>query len=485
MDGILRYLLMTCLAAVGTGALAAPAAAREVFVVSGRENADTPDIARVEAYWQERGTPARRVAAGALDGAPAGAEGSGEAGRLVYYSGPIGRDDRGLVLADRSGPVALAVPVESLLAGKGDRGPTTLVINHCGTNMNISPRDFGFAGDWIVAYPVSSNCEAETVADRALSALSGPGTGWVGALQAAGMMVARPLAEGSPPPTGAPALQAVRNDSIVITTLRPNAGASPRIAGLAPGASGTTGPSAANPDDATASPRILPQTTPPSAATAATAAPLVEAGGDRLVQPLRAGLPQPSIIVGEQARQAAEQPERPPRDAMGVAYPLRADMRRDDAAGFARLLDLGAFDPDSDRIAAAIQTELRRMSCYGATVDGIWGRGSVSAVERYFTAARQTAPASTPEIALYRAIISGPDLTCPAPAPAAAAVRNPPAQAGSARGGNRPQADRRQGGGQTGSGRRPAATQPATQNPPATTGRRRIDPSFGGSGLFR
>ncbi|MDN3713682.1 hypothetical protein QWZ10_21510 [Paracoccus cavernae] len=63
----------------------------------------------------------------------------------------------------------------------------------------------------------------------------------------------------------------------------------------------------------------------------------------------------------------------PPRDAMGVSHELRATLRREDAAAFADLLEQGAFDPDADRMAAAIQTELFRMSCYASTVDGLWG----------------------------------------------------------------------------------------------------------------
>ncbi|MFB9224640.1 hypothetical protein [Paracoccus cavernae] len=494
MDKLMRHLMLTCLAAAGWGAWAAPSLGREVYVVTGRDAglATAPDIARVESFWRERGTTALRVEAGALDDAPAVATASAEsADRLIYYSGPIGRGDGGLVLADRSGPVAAAVPVESVLEAGADPRPTTLIINHCGTNMNISPRDFGFEGDWIVAYPVSSSCVPETVANRALAALAGPREGWVGALQAAGMMVARPLAPGSAPAgarrPGAPALQAVRNDSIVITTLRPSAPASPRIAARAPDGAGEIVTVSARPRDLAAALPAQGGTVqnPPASDTA----PLVEGGGDRLVQPLRAGLPQPSIIVGEPALRADDVAAAPlpPRDAMGVSHELRATLRREDAAAFADLLEQGAFDPDADRMAAAIQTELFRMSCYASTVDGLWGRGSVTAVERYFAAANQRAPSTRPEVGLYRAIISGPDLTCPAPvaAPAAAQTRGNPAASGAGRGGanSRNQVERRNT--PSNAGRRQPAANPPAAATPATPGRRTIAPNFGGSGMFR
>lgn len=489
MGKLMRHLMLTCLAAAGWVALAAPSLAREVYVVTGRDAglASAPDIARVESYWRERGMTARRVEAGALDDAPAVATASAEsADRLIYYSGPIGRGDEGLVLADRSGPVAAAVPVESVLKAGAAPRPTTLIINHCGTNMNISPRDFGFGGDWIVAYPVSSSCVPEAVANRALAALAGPREGWVAALQAAGMMVARPLAPGSLPAggtrPGAPALQAVRNDSIVITTLRPSAPASPRIAARAPDGAGEIQTVSARPRDFPAQGGSVQN--PPASGSA----PLVEGSDDRLVQPLRAGLPQPSIIVGERALRADDVAPAllPPRDAMGVSHELRATLRREDASAFADLLEQGAFDPDADRMAAAIQTELLRMSCYASTVDGLWGRGSVTAVERYFAAANQRAPSTRPEVGLYRAIISGPDLTCPPPvaASSAAQTRSTPAASGAGRGGSnsRNQVERRNTPSNT-SRRQPAANPPATT--PTTPGRRTIAPNFGGSGMFR
>ncbi len=60
-------------------------------------------------------------------------------------------------------------------------------------------------------------------------------------------------------------------------------------------------------------------------------------------------------------------------------------MRNDDPAQFEQLLTSGVFDPTPGNEARAIQTELARMQCYTGGIDGKWGRGSIAAVDRYFT----------------------------------------------------------------------------------------------------
>ncbi len=262
------------------------------------------------------------------------------------------------------------------------------------------------------------------------------------------------------------ALPKVAQDSIIITTLTPRADAGPIIQGQELGAA-TPAPQARAGIETAA---LRPIANPPA---------LVEGGGDRSVLPQRAGLPQPSIIVGERGE---AQVFAPPRGPLGVAYAERARLRASQPQEYARLLAAGDFDPEPASLARAIQDELLRMACYGAAVDGVWGRGSITGVERYFTAAKTNAPGTSPEIGLYRAILAGPDLTCPAP-PQPVAVRPAATQTAPARARQTQTQPRR-----TPAPVVPARPSPAQPAPPpaaAAPSGPRIAPGFGGTGLFR
>ncbi|OCX66561.1 hypothetical protein BFP70_04900 [Thioclava sp. SK-1] len=135
---------------------------------------------------------------------------------------------------------------------------------------------------------------------------------------------------------------------------------------------------------------------------------------------LRAGLPEPSVIVGlidgEDIQDTAE-----------ISYDnlvARQNLRHAEPELFAQLAQAGAFDPPPSLVALAIQTELARMRCYTTGIDGIWGNGSRNAVGRYF-AQRSDVAATTMEPAaqLFRQIITADDVTCPAPVAAARNVR--------------------------------------------------------------
>lgn len=143
--------------------------------------------------------------------------------------------------------------------------------------------------------------------------------------------------------------------------------------------------------------------------------------------PQRDGLPRPSIIVGDMAILAALGPQGP----LGMPFALREAIRARDAALFERLLGQGVFDPEPERLAEAIQTELQRSQCYSGGVDGKWGAGSARAVERWQQAADGKVSAaglgSDPAPQLFRAIARGGDLRCAAVAPpvATAATTKP------------------------------------------------------------
>ncbi|MEC7761511.1 MAG: hypothetical protein VX874_06315 [Pseudomonadota bacterium] len=145
--------------------------------------------------------------------------------------------------------------------------------------------------------------------------------------------------------------------------------------------------------------------------------------------PVAAGLPEPSIIVG--VIEGAEEASFDTAEDLGevtsseIAYDdlaARESLRESSPELFAELVAAGAFDPPANLMARAIQTELARMNCYNAGIDGVWGNGSRGAVDRYF--AQREAGATTREAVaeLFRAIILNDDVTCPAPVAAPAPV---------------------------------------------------------------
>lgn len=143
--------------------------------------------------------------------------------------------------------------------------------------------------------------------------------------------------------------------------------------------------------------------------------------------PRAAGLPEPSIIVGiiEGVTNASFDRADDPGavDANEIAFDnleARRGLRAQDPDLFANLVNAGAFDPPGDQIARALQTELARMGCYTAGIDGIWGNGSRGSVNRYFDEREDATPVTLePEPELFRQIILQDDIVCAAPAVAA------------------------------------------------------------------
>jgi len=123
-------------------------------------------------------------------------------------------------------------------------------------------------------------------------------------------------------------------------------------------------------------------------------------------QQVAAGLPQPSVIVG---RIQTDDPTFVPTLDGGVvtgtaidtsSFEARKSVRSDDATLYAQLVNSGAFDPGSapGQLETALQIELARMGCYTSTVDGVWGRGSAGAVDRYFQQIGETPTTREPTI---------------------------------------------------------------------------------------
>lgn len=76
-------------------------------------------------------------------------------------------------------------------------------------------------------------------------------------------------------------------------------------------------------------------------------------------------------------------------------------------------------------LARAVQTELKRVGCYGSTVDGDWGAGSRAAMDAYYAAKKQDVGGEDPTEQLFRTLLAEGDTVCvqeaSAPQPAAPA----------------------------------------------------------------
>ncbi|MFK7836775.1 MAG: peptidoglycan-binding protein [Sulfitobacter sp.] len=134
--------------------------------------------------------------------------------------------------------------------------------------------------------------------------------------------------------------------------------------------------------------------------------------------PTEAGLPEPSIIVGliEQATLASFAPAQTPGEVTRneISYEnleARRALKAQDAALFATLVEGGAFDPPTGELPTALQTELARMGCYTARIDGDWGPGSRRSVQRYFSELAKGPQSLDDRLQLYQAIANNPNAT--------------------------------------------------------------------------
>ncbi|MEP4196422.1 MAG: caspase family protein [Aliishimia sp.] len=192
-----------------------------------------------------------------------------------------------------------------------------------------------------------------------------------------------------------------------------------------------------------------------------------------------AGLPDPYIIVGEIRVVNASFDPLETVDVTGTSvdtsnFEIRNQMRGDNPSQYEGFVNSGVFDPDdnSERgLARAIQTELARMQCYTAGIDGVWGNGSRGSVDRYFVQINEPASGREPTIDLYRKIILKDDVTCPVVRQAVAPQRSTGTTTRRATTNNAPRAAA------------PRAAAPAARRPAASSGG--INTNNLGSGVFR
>ena len=157
-------------------------------------------------------------------------------------------------------------------------------------------------------------------------------------------------------------------------------------------------------------------------------APLIEGvqlGATPVAARVSAGLPQPSIIVGviEAGREAEfGLATLLPATVAKFGFSLedleaREALRESNPDLLRRLAEGGYLDPEEDRLARVLQTELARMNCYRSGIDGAWGRGSRRSVGEYFAQLASVSwPDQAPTPELLRAIIINGDVACPTPA---------------------------------------------------------------------
>lgn len=85
--------------------------------------------------------------------------------------------------------------------------------------------------------------------------------------------------------------------------------------------------------------------------------------------------------------------------------------------------------PLPENLPLAVQGELKRIGCYGMSVDGDWGNGSRKAMTTYYAAKKLEPGEVEPTEAVYRALLAEPENTCDKPAVVAKAPTKAPAKA--------------------------------------------------------
>jgi len=111
------------------------------------------------------------------------------------------------------------------------------------------------------------------------------------------------------------------------------------------------------------------------------------------------------IIVGQTLRSVEiTPPAGPAAKPAGTQVASLEGAKQSVVSGLETLIvGKSAGEPDPEKatdLARSIQTELRRLGCYRATVDGNWGKGSVRAVTNYYKNTRRTASMTEPTVEL-------------------------------------------------------------------------------------
>lgn len=357
---------------------------------------------------------------------------------VVYYAGPF--DPAGKAMALRGGEIALTDLLADLV--KGGTRQIALLVEDCAGQDQVAAGISAFdASSDIEMFAAASAgpdgvCPAasDRLTDRVLRGVEGADEAFILQEGLSGIWTTSTLTEPLallnapallPVTQAGPIISVVSNDVVTLSPI-----VTPVSASFSPinqAAASTPGA----PNTAPVGEAVVIFTAPDSAQIAAL--------------PRAAGLPEPSIIVGviEGLTNAAFERAIEPGDvdSTEISYDnlvARQRLRTEDKDLFESLVSTGAFDPPEPLLGRALQSELARMGCYNAQVDGVWGGGSRASVERYFAEfAGESAETLEPTFGLFRQIIRKDDIACPAPVVVAAPVRavTPRAQTG-----NRPAA---------------------------------------------
>ncbi|MFD1795529.1 hypothetical protein FQV27_04875 [Paracoccus aurantiacus] len=363
-----------------------------------------------------------------------------------------------------AGDPAPAAPAR--LAGRPPAAPVIVVANSCGwqdPEAQLGALRQRFPGPVWLVQPQGADCKSDEIASVARKATNAPARDRLAVLIGGGMTLS-----GIGPSTGEASATAGQRDPNPAQNAAASLGGKLVISALPPGAALSGAPATVIRASAPAAPQAVATQSTTSVAVPATL-------------PRRADQPEPAIIVGELASLLGADK----RGEMGVPREVRDRIRQIDPDFFDTMMRDGRFDPRGEQYAAAIQTELQQMNCYSGAIDGDWGGGSLSALQRYFSTLGSAQAATVPGPALYRQIITNKSVTCPAPrvtTPRAqpTTVSTSPRRTGgggsrSTRTENTPRVQR------TPTQRQPSQQPAATQA--ATTGGPRIDPNrVGGLG---
>ncbi|MFV0410678.1 MAG: hypothetical protein ACK5LJ_13595 [Paracoccus sp. (in: a-proteobacteria)] len=377
-----------------------------------------------------------------------------------------------LDILPEAGSAPAPVSVVARPAGYPPRRPAILLAGKCDmTGFDPVWARFGTSPVWLLA-PDPAQCDPAGIRAAFDKAASAPEEDRLAILRTAGLSI---VAAPEPADSQTPSLPGTASSE---TSSKPAISGQLVISALPAGTGLGGGQSlqiaaseAPPPTDAAAAPAGA--TTPPAGTPAALPVTLTR----------RAGLPDPALVVGELATLLAANKRQP----TGVPREVRDRIREIDPDFFALLLKEGNFDPENGQYVAAIQAELAGMNCYTGSIDGSWGNGSLSALQRYFSTLGAAQAADTPGPGLYREIVTHARVTCPTirveparerPTASTGGRRTPPRGNTASRNPGRGSSasSTRGGGGNSGSsGNRPAANTGST-----APSRPRIDPNLVG-----
>lgn len=341
---------------------------------------------------------------------------------LLYFSGPV--DGNRLVLQDGSLPISAIVDG---LAGAGIN-QAAILIEDCANPAGVSrfampevPANinvyFGASvgpGGICTDLPERMTEKLQAAVDVSLQ--DGlDGLWFETTLTEPIMLTRRPETTISTVAESAPIISVVSNDVIAIAPVTSSIEAAPTLVSISPSTAAAPQPRQTGSDS------VVTFAAPEQSQLAAI--------------PAVAGLPEPSIVVGLLENVNFEFDDVAPQGEVTsteVSYDnleARRSLRDGSPDLFETLVSSGAFDPPENLLADALQTELARMGCYTAAIDGLWGGGSRRSVERYFDEiAGVNAVSLEPDIPLFRQIIRQDDIVCRVPvaaAPRPAATNTP------------------------------------------------------------